>query len=147
MTYADCSIEYNYTGSYWNDVQYTSASGSLDISRPKWIQSVARKLETFRAYQAGWDSYGAHSIDNEALEHAKRFLNDSLFSNLDKPFITPTSNGGIQVEWNRDGKALELEFVSLTELHYFYSDSSGERESELHSNFEEARIAARDFID
>lgn len=149
MTYAGCIEDFGYTDTngFWNNFHHSSASGNFDISRPKWIRSLERTLDTFRTLQAGWDSYGGLPINEGAIEHAKQFLNNTLFSTLDKPFITPTSNGGVQVEWTRNGKDLEIAFLSLTELHYFYSDSTSERENELHSNFEEARIAAREFID
>jgi len=145
MTYAGLYCDFG-SSDFENTV---AASGGLDINSPRWIHAFESKLDTFRSYRAGWDSYGASTISEDALESARRFLDSALFSDLEKPFVAPTSTGGIHVEWNRDGKALELEFVSLTELHYFYSDSSStvEKEEELFSDFEEARVAVRDFAE
>ena len=149
MTYAEYidNLDYADTNGFWNNFQHSSASGSVDISSPKWIKSLEQTLDNFRTLQAGWDSYGGIPVNDGAIEHAKQFLNNALFSTLDMPFVTPTSCGGVQVEWTRNNKDLEITFLSLTELHYFYSDSNKEEESELYSNFEEARIAAREFID
>lgn len=148
MTYSECIDDTDYTStSIWNNLQYISASGPSDICSPKWIRSLERKLDTFRSLQENWDSYGAHPINDGALENAKQFLNSALFSGLEKPLVAATSRGGVHVEWDNNGRALELEFISMTELHYYYADSNEEREKELHSDFEEARIAARELID
>ena len=148
MTYAGCidNFEFTDTNGFWNTFHQSSASGDFDVNSPRWIRSLERKLNSFRALQKNWDSYGAYPIDEGALENAMQFLNSALFSGLEKPQIAPISSGGVHIEWESDGKALELEFVSLTEVHYFYSDSTGEKEGELHSNFAEARVAAREFI-
>jgi len=148
MTYAGCidGFEYTDTNGFWYNFQGSAASGNFDINSPRWIRNLESKLDTFRTLQSNWDSYGAYPIDEGALENAKQFLNSTLFASLDKPLIAPTSSGGVHVEWEGNGKALEFEFISLTELNYYYSDSTSERESELHSNFADARIAAREFI-
>ena len=108
MTYSECIDDTDYTStSIWNNLQYISASGPSDICSPKWIRSLERKLDTFRSLQENWDSYGAHPINDGALENAKQFLNSALFSGLEKPLVAATSRGGVHVEWDNNGRALE----------------------------------------
>jgi len=54
--------------------------------------------------EANWDSYGASPIDRRAIESARRVIAALSHS----PQIVPTTSGGIQLEWHRDGIDFDL---------------------------------------
>jgi hypothetical protein len=63
------------------------------------------RLEHFATLKADWDSYGALPIDPRAIECARRLL--AVMSH--EPQMVPTTRGGVQFEWHRDGIDVELD--------------------------------------
>lgn len=74
---------------------------------------LAAKLDELRTLQPGWDGHGAPPIDERAIVTAHRF---GAHFDRDYMGITPTSLGGIQLEWHRDGYDIELEIASSGHL-------------------------------
>jgi hypothetical protein len=60
------------------------------------------KFAKLATLKAGWDSYGAPPISAEAIQRARRWL--------ESVHVVPTSDGGVQIEWNRDGVEVEVYF-------------------------------------
>ncbi|MFH1112996.1 MAG: hypothetical protein V1792_03660 [Pseudomonadota bacterium] len=85
----------------------------LDVYYP----TVGRKLESFRALEADWDTYGGIPPSEETIDYGQVLLLKILRlcrrhgKALPEPLVFPGGDGAIQFEWKSDGKALELEFV------------------------------------
>ena len=75
---------------------------------------VRARLKELLDLPQGWDSYGAGCIDPKAVDAASRLL-DVLDHD---PAVIPTSHGGIQLEWHRDGLELEVEINTAGEIVY-----------------------------
>jgi hypothetical protein len=64
--------------------------------------------------QAGWDTYGAPPIDEDCLGGAVASLKQIIGWRreqelmVEAPFVAPMSNGGVQLEWEKEGKYLEV---------------------------------------
>ncbi len=114
----------NHDSNYLNSWNPTSH----DVSRPIWITLLRRQCKKYLDYKSGWDSYNGQPINPDAMEFAASFLGTTAFAQLDCPFIAPTSNGGVQVEWNIGNTSLEIEFRSLTALEYYYKNGATEKE-------------------
>ena len=56
-----------------------------------------------------WDSYGGKPITELALVGADLLLKALSGIQAVEPFICPCSNGGLQLEWHRNGYDLEIE--------------------------------------
>lgn len=99
-------------------------------------QEIVLRLRHLGTLPEDWDGYGAHSISRNALQKAASALVNSwgqIQGRLDAPFIAPSPDGGLSLEWKtpRGGELLvdvppegePLTFL-LIEL-----DSSGEETS------------------
>ena len=79
-----------------------------------------------------WDSYGSPRLSDGSYRIAYNFLYDlldiSIFPEFPKPFIVPASGGGVQFEWQSDGRELELDFSDPDQIEFLkvYEDSSTE---------------------
>lgn len=66
------------------------------------------ELESYRAYPPGWDSYKADPIDPSAVDLALKIVAaDGILT--DSFDCAPTSDGGVALEWESDGKTLTVE--------------------------------------
>lgn len=79
---------------------------------PDPIVNVIRKASELVHLPSGWNSYGARSVANEAVEAAIAFLVEatSASPNVVAPAVVPTVRGGLQLEWHRQGVDIEIEF-------------------------------------
>jgi hypothetical protein len=62
---------------------------------------VEDRLDKIAALEPNWDSYGALSIDPRAVAEVRSFLK-KWPKGWSKPFIVPTTSGGIALEWQDD---------------------------------------------
>ncbi len=84
-------------------------------AHPSPFQTAFAQLPRYRELPVDWDSYGAQQISEPAIEtatHILDLLSDSALeraTTLLAPYhMAPVPNGGIQLEWRRDGRSLEL---------------------------------------
>jgi len=86
------------------------------VSRVKkpipWLESVVRKIDDLASLSLNWDSYGSSPPGVEECQYAKSILSLIEQDNFPVPDIVPVSGGGIQLEWQYQGRALELEIVA-----------------------------------
>lgn len=93
------------------------------------------KLWELSKLDENWDTYGAPPIRSSCLKQAHEFLVswyeclNKLGIKVPQPFITPISDGGIQFEWDAEGRYLELDFTPSEHSPYFYAEDES-REGE-----------------
>ena len=68
------------------------------------VHPATDRLTKIAKLPANWDSYGALPIDPRAIESARKLI--TALSH--PPQIVPTTEGGIQLEWHRDGIDFDL---------------------------------------
>jgi hypothetical protein len=95
----------------------TTTHGGYVDSGPTWLARGLRRLAELCQYKDDWDSYQSAAISETALAQARDFLS-SLDDNVPSPMIVPVPGGGIQFEWQVDGKELEIEIRSDGEIEY-----------------------------
>jgi hypothetical protein len=103
---------------------------------PLWLASARHAIDPIAALPDNWDGEGALRIQPAVMEAAVRALEQLLPSHTPAPQIVPTHRAGIQVEWHRNGKDLEIEFAPGRPATFYFYDSQTqvEREGALHSN-------------
>lgn len=100
---------------------------------PSWFGPVIGSMSERWGVLAGWDSYDARPTD---LQHAIKLLNHLSQILPDKakaPIITPLADGGLQAEWHRGGKDMEIvvPFGEPARYYYFDAETDLEEEEEL----------------
>ena len=110
----------------------------IDAELPKWsidnrFNQAFQRIGRFARFPENWDSYAAKAIDRECITRGV-----SIFKELVKlksvakvqipaPFVAPLSSGGIQIEWEKGERYLE---VSITpdppSADYFATDKAKE---------------------
>ncbi len=103
----------------------TSGTSSAEaIARTAdWAYEAHLTIKGFLALQEGWDSYGAPIISDRAIEAALLFVDK--IADLPKPFVAPTSEGGVVVEWHRKSSDIALEFGAAGGLEVTYHLPNG----------------------
>lgn len=101
-----------------------SRSACLDRV-PIWLSDVLEQLRAIAALPDGWDSNGATSPDIKKVEAAWGLLG-CLCENTDlpRPYVNPTRNGGVQFEWEAGERYFEIEVVAATAATYLFCDET-----------------------
>lgn len=73
------------------------------------------RIASFHELKRGWNEYGAEPIGRSARLDATvlavqvELMAERASWQLPPPFVSPTTSGGVQFEWEFDGRAVELE--------------------------------------
>lgn len=100
--------------------QGSSASGVevFPLWQPTWRSSLISKVSAYRSLPHNWNSYGSPAPTSIAVAKALHFIGSALNDSHIPPRVTPVSGGGIQFEWSRGGREIEIEILpdGTTEL-------------------------------
>lgn len=77
-------------------------------SGPAWIEDVLNRLAEMRTLPRGWDGQDGVRATMSAIVAAITVLSETMATNTVPPAIVPTSNGGLQLEWHKNGVDLEV---------------------------------------
>jgi len=89
---------------------------------PPWFDSVMQGFADLSTLEPDWDSYNAKPIEGTVIHKAIALL-DALFTpKTPAPSIVPLSSGGLQVEWHRADRDLEIVFEPNQEVEFFYKN-------------------------
>ena len=88
--------------------------GGDDVSIPEWVRPLVLRVLQLEALPQDWDSYGGLPLQRKHRDAALRFLGLVMTDDLERPDIVPLADGGIQLEWRRDG--IEVDFISDDEV-------------------------------
>lgn len=90
----------------------------------KTLQEKFEILNSFRELEPGWDGYSAPAIDPGIIESVRKFLVDNfLLKGLAGDYfgdltVVPTLSGGVQLEFIKGNRSLELEWVAPDKIEY-----------------------------
>jgi len=82
-----------------------------EVGTVSWLSASLKKIGELRELRAGWDSYNAQPIQERAIQEGSDLLMYLARLDLPEPRIVPTSAGGIQLEFQKDERELELEIL------------------------------------
>lgn len=100
----------------YSEVQDTTTGRFQIVS--SWIDKAIGDLLDLADLPDNWDSYGSQRIPNELIDVSKIFLSNLEYENLTPPVVVPISGGGIQFEWRKDNRELEIELVDTRNITY-----------------------------
>lgn len=99
---------------------------------PSWLKPVAVRLVEILGLPHNWDSYGAKRIDLSIVEGAVNVLTQLPEGRqLPTPIVVPTSEGGLQLEWHRNGIDLEIKLSPGQRVRYFLATGKNEEEGDV----------------
>lgn len=97
---------------------------------PPWVEPVINSMsERWGSYQ-GWDSYDAKPTDTKHAEKLLNYLTEIMLPEAVAPIITPLADGGLQAEWHRGEKDVEIVVPFGEPARYYYFDAEADLEEE-----------------
>ncbi len=93
------------------DVQLSKRIMTIRLpgEEPDWLKKTLEAMHHLSGLPENWSSYGSYRIEDTAIFEAMRVLANVLGPHGVAPLVVPTSIGGIQLEWHREGEDVELE--------------------------------------
>lgn len=89
------------------------------------------KLAELSILPDNWDGYGSPSLQPAVKEAAADLIGILCEAGAPLPHFAPVSGGGLQLEWQRNGRELELEILPNGDLAFLKVYESGEMEEGL----------------
>lgn len=119
----------------------------LGTGLPAWAASVLHSLSERWGVKPGWDSYDAKATDREYVVRLLNYLSALMQDTSTPPIVTPLSDGGVQAEWHRQNKDLEIVVPADHPARYYYYNAATEEEEEedLDSNHAHVQDLIRQF--
>lgn len=104
---------------------------------PAWLMSVLHGFANLVTLSGNWDGEGASKIDRTTINRALAAIERLLASDAPAPSIVPLSDSGLQIEWHRNKRDLEIEFTpdGGAEFYYFDEETEEEHEGPVGPNF------------
>lgn len=87
------------------------AYGIPSFGLNKWQTETLKGLFRVKLLCDNWDGEGSPRPSTIALDSASELLVSLPFEDLPTPFVSPTSMGGVQLEWAQSGRELEIEIL------------------------------------
>lgn len=114
---------------------------------PAWADFVLRSLAERWGVKPGWDSYDAKATDRENVVRLLNYLSALMQDTSTPPVVTPLSDGGVQAEWHRQNKDLEIVVPADHPARYYSYNAATEEEEEedLDSNHAHVQDLIRQF--
>lgn len=109
--------------------------------RDEWQVEAVKKIFSFQSLVKNWDSYGSEPIAQGAISLAMDLINHVGFGNVPAPRVIPVSGGGIQLEWVKGNRELEVEVHPNGTIEYlsaYNGEPTGEAEVEPREALPEA---------
>ena len=108
------------------------------MNKAVWLTPTIEKLNELRRLTASNWSAGAKPIDISAINSMLELLTKILDYDTPPPSVVPTWDGGVQVEWHRNGIDLEIEVSAdrAPEYYFFDHQSNEEVEGEARENLD-----------
>ena len=103
---------------------------SCEAADPAWLMPTVQSFGDLLQLPSNWDGYGAAQIQGQIARKAIQVLVEVMEHDAPAPSVVPLSDGGIQIEWHRLGRNLEIEFPADEPPGFYYYEDNSELESE-----------------
>ena len=97
------------------------------------VDKMLQRLDELCELEENWNSYGSKSLDTSRIWLARTMLVTLVeMHRCPVPYLYPTNDGGLRVEWTRGPKELSLELDLTTfEGYYHVLDTKNDRDYDL----------------
>lgn len=92
----------------------------------EWLEDSQNQLHQLSKLPENWDSYGSSRIKPTSVEKTADLLIDLAKFGMPTPSIFPVSGGGIQLEWQKGKRELEIEILPNGEIEFLKVYENGE---------------------
>ncbi len=114
------------------------------IATPQ-IDQAFQRIGKFANFQENWDSYGAKAINKDCIIRGFVILKELIklksatTFEIPIPFVAPLSSGGIQIEWEKSDRYLEVSITSNPfSVDYFATNKAKEGQLTLEGSLRSA---------
>jgi hypothetical protein len=107
-----------------------SVQSTTPVPAAKWLNDTLEEVEQLSSLDQDWDGYGAERVSASAAMGAVNFLLKIAYPKLAAPEVVPVSDGGLQVEWHRNGIDFEVMFEPEEEPRALVEDRTSKAEPE-----------------
>ena len=128
------------------EVRLTSGQKLSALSASNWFYPTLRAMAALPWWTDNWSS-GATRTQSAAIAYMLETLLEVLDSQAPPPSVVPTWNGGVQVEWHRNGIDLEIEVAPEGYIEYFFKSPNKECEGQISGDFSQLSEYARAVIE
>jgi hypothetical protein len=97
---------------------------------PTWFESVLEGFANLVMLPDNWDGEGASRIDRPTINRALAAIEQLLPNDAPAPSIVPLADSGLQIEWHRNERDLEIEFTPGGRVKFYFFDERTEEEHE-----------------
>ncbi len=104
-----------------------SAEVSATLTKQSWFNSILKRLSELLSLGENWNGYGEKPIQENAVKKAIAVL-DTVYQKGPVPEVVPTPDGGVQLEWEKNGYEIEIEIPSVGPALILVVNSSGQDE-------------------
>lgn len=94
----------------------TSATQIIEPVEEPWRSTVEARFEKLVGYKEGWDGYQSPPPHPSVIAYARSALHSVMQFDTPPPAIVPMSEGGLQLEWHREGYDIELAIYSTDDV-------------------------------
>lgn len=77
-----------------------------------WQTETLKGLFRLKRLSTDWDGEGSPPPSILAIDAAAQLIVSLSFEDMPTAFVSPTTVGGVQIEWTQNGRELEIEFLS-----------------------------------
>ncbi len=121
-------------------------TGKAPVRRPplattNWFIPTLQCMASILLTRETWTTGGAQP-DSSAAAEMLNLLSRVLDGRTPPPDVVPTWEGGIQVEWHRNGVDLEIESTPSGDVEFYFKGPDVEREERAWDNLEELAVHA-----
>ncbi len=95
---------------------------------PLVLSRMLDKLAELSELPENWDGYGSPGIQPVVKETASDLIETLHKAGAPMPHFAPVSGGGIQLEWRKKNRELELEILPNGEIAFLKAPEPGEME-------------------
>lgn len=127
------------------DIEVRLISGQ-ELSAINWFYPTLRAMAALPWWTDNWSS-GATRTQGAAIAYMLETLLEVLDSQAPPPSVVPTWNGGVQVEWHRNGIDLEIEVAPEGDIEYFFKSPDEECEGQISGDFSQLSEYTRAVIE
>ena len=114
------SLDYGVTTGRWSGGLFSPrATATTFLFEPveePWRRSVDLRLEKLSRYERGWDGYDAVPPSSSVIAYARSVLHSAMSPGTPAPSIVPMAEGGLQLEWHRNGFDIELAIFTTSDV-------------------------------
>ncbi len=98
---------------------------------PDWFYPALSRFQFLSRLDENWDTYGGSPLSDEAIYTGLSIIARLLKDESVPPAIVPTSEGGVQLEWQRAGDELEIRVAPSGEISAFRCNEVAGKVSEI----------------